>query len=277
MKKHLPTVIIGLVFLVGLSVMLYPTIADYFNSFSQSRVVQQYYESVAAMAEEDFEELFAAASAYNEALRGKSGRFVFSEQEEAEYMNLLNAFGNSIMGTLTINKIRVKLPIYHGTSDAVLQRGAGHLEGSSLPIGGPGTHSVISGHRGLPSSKLLTDLDKLTVGDAFVLNVYGEVLTYRIDQIVVVEPHDMAALAIEAGMDYCSLVTCTPYGINSHRMVLRGVRTDNENDELLLNGTAEPIDTMLAAGIILLPVLMIVAVYVGLTFRKIHRKRKTFE
>jgi len=228
MKKHLFTIIIALIFVVGLSVLLYPTVADFINSFRQSRVVAQFYSDVQTMAEEDFEEFFEAAHEWNEALKRRENRFVYTESQHEEYLSMLSPFDSGVIGTLTIDVIDVRLPLYVGTSETVLQRGVGHMEGTTLPIGGPGTHAVISGHRGLPSSTLLTNLDRVAIGDIFVLRVLNRTLTYQIDQIVVVEPHELDELAIDPGMDYVSLVTCTPYGINSHRMLLRGVRIPNE-------------------------------------------------
>ena len=228
MKKHLFTIIIALIFVVGLSVLLYPTVADFINSFRQSRVVAQFYSDVQTMAEEDFEEFFEAAHEWNEALKRRENRFVYTESQHEEYLSMLSPFDSGVIGTLTIDVIDVRLPLYVGTSETVLQRGVGHMEGTTLPIGGPGTHAVISGHRGLPSSTLLTNLDRVEIDDIFVLRVLNRTLTYQIDQIVVVEPHEIGELAIDPSMDYVSLVTCTPYGINSHRMLLRGVRIPNE-------------------------------------------------
>jgi len=228
MKKHLFTIIIALIFIVGLSVLLYPTVADFINSFRQSRVVAQFYSDVQTMAEEDFEELFEAAHEWNEALKRRENRFVYTEAQHQEYLSMLSPFESGVIGTLTIDVIDVRLPLYLGTNEAVLQRGVGHMEGTTLPIGGPGTHAVLSGHRGLPSSTLLTNLDRVAIDDIFVLRVLNKTLTYQIDQIVVVEPHELDELAIDPNMDNVSLVTCTPYGINSHRMLLRGVRIPNE-------------------------------------------------
>jgi len=265
MKKKITTIIILLIFLVGLSVLLYPTVADYFNSFAQSRVVAQHYKDLETLNEEDFEDLFEAARAYNDTLTKKPNRLVMSPAEMDEYMELLNPFGYGVMGTLIIDIINVKLPIYHGTSEGVLQIGAGHLEGSSLPIGGVGTHAVVTGHRGLPSSMLLTKLDRMIIGDIFVLHILNEVLTYRIDQIVVVEPNQMEELAIKADQDYCTLITCTPYGINTHRMLLRGTRTANVER---ITGEAFVYDSLAVAAYFMIPISAIVALLLG---RRLHR------
>jgi len=213
----------------GLGVFFYPRIADFINSQRHSSVVEQYFRDAAAMNEEDFSEIIAAAQAYNEALLTRQQRFMFTEQDREEYMRLLNPFGNNIMGIIVIDSIDVRLPIYHGTSDDVLQVGAGHFEGSSLPVGGSTTHTTITGHRGVPSSLLFTRLDNLIPGDTFELHILNKVLTYRVDQVLVVEPHELEALAFESGMDFATLVTCTPYGVNSHRIMVRGYRTDDED------------------------------------------------
>ena len=285
MKKIFFTAVILLVFLAGLAILLYPYVTGYINSLRQSRVVSQYYSDLETLSEAEFTDLLSAAREYNEALRRKSGRYVLSEAELEEYLGLLNPFGNGIMGTLIIDKINVRLPIYHGTNEGVLRMGAGHLEGTSLPVGGTGTHTVITGHRGLPTALLLTELDKMMVGDTFVLNVMSEILTYEIDQIIVVEPHELEALAIDADKDYCTLVTCTPYGINSHRMLLRGVRVGNaqvqEQEEediverLQVPDEANTVDSALVAGLVLIPPFIAVAVYFGISIRKLRGIRRT--
>ena len=211
-----------MVFLVGLSLLLYPTVSDYWNSLHQSRAIASYAGQVAGLDDEVYEALWAEAEAYNETLPDKADRFNMSEEELEEYQTYLSVSGTNVIGYIEIDKIGCYLPIYHGTDESVLQVGVGHLEGSSLPVGGPGTHCVISGHRGLPSAKLFTDLDQMEVGDTFVLYVLDETLTYEVDQIRIVEPTEMSELAIVEGEDYCTLVTCTPYGINTHRLLVRG-------------------------------------------------------
>jgi len=278
MKKHLFNISIIAVFFIGLSVMLYPTVASYFNSLSQSRVVAQYYRNLESLSPADYTELIEAAHTYNSALRRDAGRYTFSEEDQQAYLGLLNPFGNGIMGTLIIDTIGVKLPIYHGTSEGVLQVGAGHFEGTSLPVGGPSTHAVITGHRGLPSSTLLTNMDRLVVGDTFVLRILNDVLTYKIDQILVVEPHEVDALDIEPGMDYCTLVTCTPYGINSHRMLVRGRRTTNTPEEraAALRPPAEAtiINNAQVTLALLSPALVVLPIYLFIKHRKLYGRRK---
>jgi len=281
MKRFLVTGGILLVFLIGLSVLLYPYVADYFNSRNQSRVVTQYYKDLGTLTEQDFSDLFDSAKAYNDSLNSKPNRFVLSDEDLAEYNTLLNPFGNEIMGTLRIDVIGVNLPIYHGTSEGVLQVGAGHLEGSSLPIGGLGTHSVITGHRGLPSATLLTKLDRVVIGDTFTLNILGQVLTYQVDQILVVLPNEMEALAIDPNQDYCTLITCTPYGINSHRMLVRGHRVTNiaapdtgASQHIQVQADAGAVNNMTIAALIFIPVFIIVAVYLGVNIKRIRRRTR---
>lgn len=228
MKRKLANLIIALIFLAGLSILLYPSVSNYVNEKHASRVIADYEQVIERMEETDYSNELALARQYNEYLAGFSNlaEAAASEQEreDSPYEDLLNAGGSGILATIRIPGIRVKLPVYHGTSEAVLQVAAGHYEGSSLPVGGPGTHAVLTGHRGLPSAKLFTDLDRLEEGDIFYLKVLGEILEYQIDQIQVVLPYELDSLSVVEGQDYVTLVTCTPYGINSHRMLIRGVR-----------------------------------------------------
>lgn len=224
MKKHLPTIIIILLLLAGLSLMLYPTVSNWWNSFHQSRAIVTYMDRVAALDSETYGKLLSEAKEYNMSLLENPKRFEMTESERAAYNKLMDISGNGIMGYIEIPSIRCTLIIYHGTEEANLQIAAGHLEGSSLPIGGENTHCVVTGHRGLPSAKLFTNLDQLKKGDVFFLYVLEDTLAYEVDQILVVEPEDISALDIEAGKDLCTLVTCTPYGINSHRLLIRGRR-----------------------------------------------------
>ena len=264
MRRHLVTIIIILVFLVGLSVLMYPYVADFFNARSQSRAVASYHDAVSKMTEQDLTSLWEAARDYNMALRGRPDRFRPTDEEHEEYNGILNVTTAGIMGTLEIELIGVRLPIYHGTSEGVLQVGIGHFEGTSLPIGGIGTHAVITGHRGLPSSTLLTNLDRMEIGDTFVLYVLNETLRYEVDQILVVEPDDLSALEIDPEMDYCTLITCTPYGINSHRMLVRGHRVADIAAEAtapaatVVRTEAVRVNVFLPLLFVLVPVLVIV-------------------
>lgn len=227
MKKYLSTVLLILIFFTGLSVLLYPAVSDLWNSRVQSRAVGSYEQIVKELEAQDLADGLSAAEAYNAALGALA--FPLDEYDSiAGYEDILNAAGSGMMGYLSIPKIDVQLPVYHGVSEGVLNVAAGHLPGTSLPVGGAGTHAVISGHCGLPRAKLFSDLDRLAVGDTFTVRVLNRLLTYRVDRILVAEPDETEALRIEPGRDYCTLVTCTPYGINTHRLLVRGVRTEND-------------------------------------------------
>ena len=245
MKKRVLPVIIVLMVVTGLSLLLYPTASDYLKSLSYRRTISDYIDSVEPLDREDFEELLAAARAYNERLAEKSGfKLSLSEEELAEYNSLLGVDNTGVIGYVSVPKVDIYLPIYHGTGDDALQNGVGHLEGSSLPVGGPSTHAVLSGHTGLPSTKLFTDINQLVEGDTFSVQVLKETLTYEVDQTLVVLPSEMDALQIEPGEDYCTLLTCTPYGINSHRLLVRGRRvpTPVQEDDPPLDAAQEAPD-----------------------------------
>ncbi len=232
MKKHLSTILLVVVLLAGLSILLYPTVSDYWNSKKQSRTIVDYDALLSHLSEEDSTALFAPAEAYNEKLRQISSPLTNYDQIAGveEYDDILNVDGTGVIGYISIEKIDVKLPIAHGTSEEVLKTAAGHLQGSSFPIGGESTHAVISAHRGLPSAKLFTHLDKLEVGDTFVITVLDRELTYEVDQILVVEPQNTDALGVIDGEDLCTLMTCTPYGINTHRLLVRGRRAETKTE-----------------------------------------------
>ena len=240
MKKRTSTVIAILMILIGLSLLLYPTVSDYLKNLAYRRTISNYNASVDSMDDERYEEMLAAAWAYNEQLAQKGGyMFTLSEEEQEEYNSLLNIDDTGVMGYVSVPKVDIALPIYHGTSEGVLQNGVGHLEGSSLPVGGPGTHAVLSAHTGLPSAKLFTNIDQLVEGDTFTVRVLKETLTYQVDQILVVLPYQLDALRIETGEDYCTLVTCTPYGVNSHRLLVRGHRIPTPTEEKTPSNTTE--------------------------------------
>ena len=270
LNRKLPTILLLLVFLAGLSLLLYPTVSDWWNSLHQTRAITGYAEQVAGLDDELYDRLLEEARAYNETLAGKADRFSLSDRELEEYGQLLSVEGTEVIGYIRIDKIDVYLPIYHGTSDAVLQAGVGHLEGSSLPVGGEGTHAVISGHRGLPSADLFTDLDQLEEGDTFVITVLDETLTYEVDQIRIVEPTDFSELAIVEGEDYCTLMTCTPYGINTHRLLVRGHRVDNASATRVI-ADAVQVEPVTVAPLVAAPLLALLLA--GLLVRT--RKRKT--
>lgn len=262
MKKHLSTIILVAVLIVGLSLLLYPTVSDYWNSMHQSKAIASYVDEIANLDKESSEALWKKAEEFNKSIQYRKNVYVLSEEETSLYNSLLNPAGNGIMGYVEIPSIGASLPIYHTTEEAVIQIGAGHMEWTSLPIGGESSHSVISSHRGLPSARLFTDLDKLAVGDIFMLRVLNETLTYEIDQILIVKPNQSEALRIEEGSDLCTLVTCTPYGINSHRLLVRGHRIENATDvsELHVTADALQIKPMLIAPMIALPILLVLLV-----------------
>ena len=247
---------LSLFILADVAVFLYPTISDYINSFTQSRVVARYADEVAGLDGLEINSILEAAYEYNRGLLRKGNPFEFTAEETGEYRNQLST-SRGVMGILAIDKIDVRLPIYHGTDEGVLQIGLGHIQGTSLPVGGAGTHSFITGHRGLPSSMLLTDLDKLSEDDTFMLYVLGEILTYRVDKISVVEPWEMSVLKIDPGMDYVTLVTCTPYGINTHRLLVRGRRIPNVANAgwYDIYSEARRPDRLMVISLLLVPVL----------------------
>ena len=268
--NHITTIVLVLILLVGLSLLLYPSVSDYWNSFHSSRAISAYAEDVANLDEAQYEEMWSAARAYNRALAERSTNFALSDAQKEEYEKLLDISGVGIMGYLEIPELNMSLPIYHGTEESVLQIAAGHLEWSSLPVGGESSHCVISGHRGLPSAKLFTDLDKLQEGDVFALRVLDEVLTYEVDQIRVVEPSQVSDLEIVEGSDLCTLVTCTPYGINTHRLLVRGHRIENiqESQTIRVTSDAMQIEPLIVAPIVATPVLLLLLVLLLLPKRK---------
>ena len=269
-KKNLSSIILVLIFIIGLSLLLYPSFSDYWNSFHQSRAIASYAQTVTTIDDDQYEKMWAQAQEYNTTLAKKQNRWVLSEEEYEEYEGLLNIGGTGIIGYIEIPNIKVSLPIYHGVDEAVLQIAVGHIEGSSLPVGGEGTHCVISGHRGLPSAKLFTNLDEMEEGDHFMMRVLDETLTYEVDQIRIVEPEDLSALDIEEGKDLCTLVTCTPYGINSHRLLVRGHRVENLESASSIRVTADAmqIDPVMVAPVIAVPILLILLIWLLVHYRK---------
>ena len=230
-----------LVLLLGLSLLLYPTFSEHWNAKRQSRVISTYSDSVAHMDENKYAQVWDAAIRYNQDLLTRHNTFSLTEEQQTIYYDQLNVSGDGIMGYIEIPSINCLLPIYHTVEEPVLQMAVGHLEWTSLPTGGEGTHAVLSGHRGLPSARLFTDLDQLREGDRFMLHILDELLTYEVDQILIVEPQETAALLIQPGMDLCTLVTCTPYGVNSHRMLIRGHRVANAPEAVVMRVTADAI------------------------------------
>ena len=273
-KENRVTLIIAAVGLLGLGLILYPSVADWWNSFHQSRAVASYAKKVANLDTSEYERILAEAEAYNNNLAATGIKWTMSEEEIAAYEQELDITGTGIMGYITIPKIHVELPIYHGIDDAVLQIAIGHLTETSLPVGGPSTHCVVSGHRGLPSAKLFTDIDKLVEGDTWTVNVLNKTLTYEVDQIRVVEPTDLSNLQIEQGKDYFTLITCTPYGINTHRLLIRGHRVDNAQGEANVIADALQIEPVYIAPFVAIPfiILLIIIMLVSTGYMKKRKK-----
>ena len=276
MKKHLSTIFLVLILFLGVAILLYPTVSDYWNSFHQSRAIASYIEQIENINPADYEAEWEKARAYNAELVKKPNRFFMSDEEYAEYEKLLNVTGSGIMGYIEVPKINCTLPIYHGTDDAVLQIAIGHFEGTSLPTGDPGVHSVLSGHRGLPSAKLFTDLDQMEEGDLFVIRVLDAIMTYEVDQILIVLPEELDALTIDPEQDLCTLETCTPYGINSHRLLVRGHRTENQEMETIIKVVADAtqIKPILVAPVLAAPMLLMLLILMMISTGRKQRRRK---
>ena len=274
-KKHISTIIIALIFMAGLGFLLYPTVSNLWNRAHQSRAIATYTKQVEKLDDSQNKEMLKAARKYNKSLLKKSDHWKLSKKDKKKYESLLDVSGTGIMGYIEVPKIDCSLPIYHGTDEGALQIAIGHLEGSSLPVGGKSTHCVLSGHRGLPSARLFTDLDQMEEGDIFVLNVLGRKLAYEVDQIKVVLPDEMSDLEIVQGKDLCTLVTCTPYGINTHRLLVRGHRTKYiEETVVRVQKEAEKKETgiwlLAGGGAVFLIIIIIVVV-------KRRRKRRNLQ
>lgn len=268
LKKNLINIFLAVIVLAGLCLLLYPSFSDWWNSMHQSRAIAAYVETVDAMSQEEIDEILNAAREYNERLWHRQNRWVLSEEEQAEYESLLDVSGNGIMGYINIPVIGVNLPIYHGTEESVLQVATGHLSATSLPVGGPGTHAAISGHRGLPSARLFTDLDQLKVGDIFTVSVLNEVYTYQIEQIVTVVPEDTSQMNLYQGEDLCTLQTCTPYGVNSHRLLLRGRRIEDVDGALMAASEAIRVPNYIVIPAVGIPILFLLLAVALIYFRR---------
>ena len=275
LKKNGSTILLGLIFLVGVGLVSYPTFADWWNNIHQARAISSYLDTVSKMDPEEYKRILGEAEAYNQEIARNGIKWRLTPEERARYNRLLSVDDSGIMGYVTIPKINIMLPIYHGIDESILQVAIGHLEGTSLPVGGPGSHCVISGHRGLPSARLFTDLDKLVEGDTFALNVLNKTLTYEVDQIRTVVPTDLSALTIEDGQDYCTLVTCTPYGVNTHRLLVRGHRIANPNGEADVIADAIQIEPAYIAPFIAVPILLalMIGVFVSTGIKKRRKKQ----
>lgn len=262
-----------IIFLVGLSILLYPIVSQYWNSKRQSRAIASYDKIFAEIDNDDIDNMFKKVDEYNQELFHLQFPLI-QYKELSNYFDLIDVNGNGMMGYITIDKLKIKLPIYHGTSSSVLNVAVGHLEGSSLPIGGESTHSVLSAHRGLPSSKLFTNLNKLEIGDTFIITILDRNLMYQVDNIVTVEPNDISELEIVNGKDLVTLMTCTPYSINTHRLLVRGTRMANVLEEpLTVMRDAYAIDRLVVTLIISLFIFLVLIIYVLIN----PRKKKSYE
>ena len=252
--------------LVGVCGLLYPSVSQYWNTKTQSRAVANYQDVLASLKPEDFTSYFDAADQYNQAL--SSLQSPLSDYARlGNYNDTLNVSGSGVMGFITIPKIGVELPIYHSISSEVLNIACGHLEGTSLPVGGKSTHAVLSAHRGLPHAKLFTDLDKMEVGDTFQITVLNQTVTYQVDQIKVVRPNEIEDIRIVEGEDLCTLLTCTPYGINSHRLLVRGTRIENAAPKLHVTSNAYKIDSLVATPVVAVPILFVLLIVLMVKYR----------
>ena len=269
MRRHKTVIFLTMGFLVGICILLYPAFSDFWNSKTQSRAITNYESVLENLEQEDYTAVFEKARVYNQALY--ETEFPLKDYNQVPgYYDTLCITDNHMMGYLKIDRIGVELPVYHGTSDEVLNKGVGHLEGSSLPIGGENTHCVMSAHRGLPSAKLFTDLDRMEVGDTFQITVLDQVLTYQVDFIHVIEPTDISDLQIVEGQDYCTLFTCTPYGINTHRLLVRGVRieTIKEKPVIYVSNEAFRIEPLLVTPAVAAPMLLVFLIYLLVKYRE---------
>ncbi len=262
-KRRLTTAALILIFLLGLALLLYPSLSNWYNTRYASRVISTYQDNVSALDEQSYAQILRSAKEYNDAYQS-FGDFTLSPEQEADYLAQLDISGTGIMGYLEIPKLNVSLPIYHGSSEGVLQVAIGHLEWSDLPVGGSGTHCVLTGHRGLPNARLFTDLPDLDLGDVFYIQVLDEVLTYEVDQILTVLPNEVEEIMPEEGQDYCTLLTCTPYGINTHRLLVRGHRVANEEEARTITVTADAVrvESLVIAPFIALPILLVLLLIV---------------
>ena len=279
MRKHKTVIFLTLGFLVGICILLYPAFSDFWNSKTQSRAITDYESVLDNLDENEYSAIFERAHAYNKALY-ETNYPLMDYKNVPGYYDTLRITDNDMIGYLKIDRIGVELPIYHGTSDDVLNRGVGHLEGSSLPIGGENTHSIMSAHRGLPSSKLFTDLDRMEIGDTFQIIILDQILTYQVDFIKVIEPTDVSDLQIIEGGDYCTLFTCTPYGINTHRLLVRGVRieTIKEKPIIYVSNEAFRIEPLLVTPAVAAPMLLVLLIHLLVKYREppkiVQQKKK---
>lgn len=263
MQSKKMTIILLISFFIGLSVLLYPTISSYWNSKTQSEAIVDYEKMLAMKKPEDFTAIFEEAEKYNQMLAELEFPLRDYGAIEDAYWNALDISGTGMMGYVTIPKISQELPVYHGTSEAVLSIAAGHFQGSSLPVGGESTHCVVSAHRGLPTAVLFTYLDRMEIGDTFYFTILDKTVTYEVDQIRIVQPDDSSLIRIEAGKDYCTLLTCTPYGINTERLLVRGHQVDvSQKQNIYITNEAYRIDTLVVMPFVAMPIILLLLIYV---------------
>ena len=274
MRSKATGVIFALIFLIGLSLLLYPGVSNYWNEQHQSKAVSDYVSTVAKLDEADYSAYWQAAADFNRRIAAGEIGYELTEEQEAAYNAALNVGDTGVIGYVDIPAAKITLPIYHGTEESVLQVAVGHLPWTSLPVGGAGTHCVISGHRGLPSARLFTDIDKLVVGDRFSLNILNETLTYEVDRILIVLPEEVDGLRAEQGQDYCTLLTCTPYGVNTHRLLVRGHRVENDPTLLRVHVVSEAgqVSEILIAAVIFIAVIIFILIFYG-AYLRLKRSR----
>ncbi len=271
-KKNSTTIILILIAVVGAGLIAYPTFADWWNGFHQTRAVNTYVSVASDLGNEEYRKMINEAERYNDALAVSGVRWNMTEEEKAEYSSVLEVTDSGMMAYIDIPKVHITLPIYHGTEEKVLQVAVGHIAGTSLPVGGAGTHCVLSGHRGLPSAKLFTDIDKLAEGDTFTITVLDRTLTYEVDQIRIVLPYELNDLSIEPDRDLCTLVTCTPYGVNTHRLLVRGHRIKNAQGEVNVIADALQVEPVYIAPFIALPLLFLLFIHMLVTSSSAKRR-----
>ena len=270
------TIVLVIILLVGVGILLYPSVSDWWNSMHATRAIASYVTAVEDLSGQEREAMLEAAREYNSRL-ANGVNFTLTDEQRAEYDSLLDITGTGIMGYVQITSIGVNLPVYHSVDEAVLQIAVGHIPGSSLPVGGERTHAILSGHRGLPSAKLFSDLDQMVEGDTFTLNIMDQTITYMVDQIRIVLPEETDELAITDGKDYCTLVTCTPYGINTHRMLVRGKRIDNIIGEVVVVSEAVRIPNYIVAPAICIPLLFIILLIMLIYYRRLGPRKTEAE
>lgn len=276
MKKHIFTILFILLFLAGLGVFMYPAVSNWWNAYHSSQVMNGYTEKVAGLSKKDYKAILDRAHKYNAELAKNGNAWKLTDRQWSNYIKQLNIAGDGVMGSIVIDCIHCNIPIYHGTDSAVLQKAVGHLEGSSLPVGGENTHCVLSGHRGLPSAELFSKLDRIVVGDTFELHVLKETFTYEVDQILTVLPEEIDPLKIQKGADYCTLVTCTPYAVNTHRLLVRGHRIPNIKKDKTVEEEDQEIDRimLIATGINFIVILILTFFVIKYRKPKEYKKRE---